>query len=886
MKQYLFFAPLFLFVIGAVGVVYNTEKISVSDPHVVDLSGKELKEIPDTYKDEILRAEIVILDNNYIESFPEWMLQADKLRVISINNNPHFDLFKFSVDFQSLTEIEKLSASGCNIKNIPYQLTFFTKLKDLNLSYNKINHVPYHFSFLTSLIICDLSNNQITEVGYSFRDLRNIKYIDISSNTDLNIKEFCNSIQFKELEYLKIDITDSVPELFAEIQCKNLNAGITEYTVFNGQFANNTCTNLQLRNLNGSSISKNLETELSKMNSVGSLVLKGFEIVQWPASLKNLKSLNDLEISGCGLNSVANLESLPLKTLGIKENNLSLAQIRELKLKMPSCIISSDEERLAGHGSFTEITPPVESLIPPVEKKIIDPKKAQNFVSESGTTTLNIPSNAFVDANGKPVTTPVEISFTEYNNPVSIALSGIPMQIKNEDGTTGDFSSAGMFNLEAASNGKEVFPNPNALITANISSPQTTPYNLYGFREGEGWVLAQSNPVIPASSAQVQNTLLNAPDPDLSIYEELSKLKKIMNDSGKLTRSSVFEPKIGINFKRSNSKKTFTLSFTPLEMTLNRNKDEKYFIMPEIKEMNEVLRIPLKYNDYNYTADMLLMDSIRKDIKKSYKKSKIKKGVLRNKKTVEKYYWDENIILKDISVTPDPKKDDYVLRFNYRGKVHSFHVVLADEGFTTAGIQKRNEKYMQNYFFANRLNKEARERKLNEYKSYYDAEEKRMKKNYEEAKAMFEEKYAASKDIFEANNLSFEDYEKRKTQSAGMVYTFQVSRFGVSNCDIVSRFKNPKPVRLKFKDVLGKTLIFLQMIRIDKRLNMITAVSPNEALIIDYDHKQTALMFIIDNDNIAVVDSKTLAENRDNEEVEVKIIPISQFKAEKVRAML
>lgn len=886
MKQYLFFAPLFLFVIGAVGVVYNTEKITVSGPHVVDLSGKELKEIPDSYKDEILNSEILILDNNFIEKFPEWMLQADNLRSISINNNPHFDLFQFSVDFQSLTDIEKLSASDCNIKNIPYQLTFFTKLKEIDLSDNNINHIPYHFSFLTSLQHCDLSNNQINQVGFSFRDLRNIKSIDISSNPDLDVNQFCTSLQYKELEYLKIDITDSVPDIFADIHCKNLNLGIKSNTVLNGQLSNNTCTSLQVRNLNGVSLPKNLENELSKMNSVSRLVLKGFEILQWPASLKNLQSLNDLEISGCRLNSYDHLETLPLKTLGIKENNLSLEQIRELKQKMPGCMISSDEERLAGKGSFTEITPLVESLIPPAEKKKLDPKKAQDFVSESGATTLNIPANAFMDAKGKPVTTPVEISFTEYNNPVSIALSGIPMQIKNEDGTTGDFSSAGMFNFEATSNGKEVFPNPNALITANINSPQNTPYNLYTFQEGKGWELAQTNPVIPANSYQVQNTLLNAPDPDLSIYEELSQLKKIMNDSGKLTRSSVYEPKFGMNFKKSNSKKTFTVSFTPLEMMINRNNGEKYFIMPEIKEMNEVLRIPLKYNDYNYTADMMLMDSIRKDIKKSYRKSKIKTGFLRKKKTIEKYYWDENIILKDISVTPDPKKDDYILRFNYRGKLHSFHVVLSDEGFSTTGIQKRNEKYMQNYFFANRLHKEARERKMKEYKSYYDSEEKRVKETYEKAKALFEEKYAASKDIFEANNMSFEDYEKRKKQSAGMVYTFQVTRFGVSNCDIVSRFKNPKPVRLKFKDVLGKTLIFLQMIRIDKRLNMITAVSPNESLIIDYDHKQTALMFIIDNDNIAIVDAKTLAQNRDKEEVEVKIIPISEFKSEKVRAML
>jgi hypothetical protein len=95
------------------------------------------------------------------------------------------------------------------------------------------------------------------------------------------------------------------------------------------------------------------------------------------------------------------------------------------------------------------------ALLVPFQTFTVEPGKAQTITVPNSRTKIHVPPNAFVDATGSPVTTPVEIKFREYTNCAEIAFSNIPMTYKNGEEEL-RMSSAGMFEIEGYSAGKEV----------------------------------------------------------------------------------------------------------------------------------------------------------------------------------------------------------------------------------------------------------------------------------------------------------------------------------------------------------------------------------------------------------------------------------------------
>lgn len=868
MRIHLMIVPLMVVLIGAVGLKLKlSEEIPNPSSVIVDLSGKDLKEIPLDYKEKILKAEILLLDGNNLTELPLWLKEATLLKRISINNNPQFDFFKFTVDFQEMTHLEELSASNCNLVMIPYQLTFFTNLKKLDLSYNSILEVPYHFSFLTSLTKCDLSNNRINQVGYSFRDLKKLKSLDVSGNTDLNVKDLCSSLEGKVLDELKLEIKDTLPESLVYVEVAKLDLTTSSNTKWGTALASMNFSDLTVRNKNGdNSLSKDMLQQLAVKSNLNNLAFIGFTIQEIPSQLIHAKNLKSLDVSASRLNSTIGLEKMiSLKNLNVKENSLTLEQVQDLKTKLPSCNIQSDEEKLNGSAVSYTITPPIEELKVETEKIIVDPKKESEFVSSSGETTLDIPANAFLDSKGKIVTAPVEIRFKEYNDPLSVALSGIPMQIKNADGTSGDFNSAGMFELNAFANGEPVYPNPKALITANIISKQTTPYNLYSYTDGRGWELMQSEPITPELLAPSSEAAL----PASGVGSYNSGFKNLtFYDTSLTKRKYIAHPKIQYDLKKKASEKSFRIQFySPLMYTKYGDVSSRYPInVPD--EYKTVLSQPLLYNGNNYENDFKLMDTIRKSLKKVYMEKGTYKRYKKNGKRVVKYKYAENVLLKNVTLSPDTKNDDYVLSFNYRGENHKIHVIPEGEGNSAAKIQEQNKKFYQNYLFAKNKYDKAFEKVLAEYKEDVQKAQDSLSK------------------VLAEKNINLSEAREAMASSGKAIYSLQVASFGIVNCDVVGRMIKPKAVRLTFKDILGKALIFFQMIRIDLKNNSITYVGPDEPLMIDYGHDQTALLFVMANHQIGIVSADDLKLHRDDSSMDVKVVDTDSFTPKKVRAML
>ncbi len=102
-------------------------------------------------------------------------------------------------------------------------------------------------------------------------------------------------------------------------------------------------------------------------------------------------------------------------------------------------------------------------------------EKGGTFTHASGTT-IHLEPNSVVDAHGKPVQGDFEISYTEFRNAADIVYSGIPMTY-NTGGTSYNFSSAGMYEIRAEQNGKEL----------HLDKPISIDFNTTGQEEGVGF---------------------------------------------------------------------------------------------------------------------------------------------------------------------------------------------------------------------------------------------------------------------------------------------------------------------------------------------------------------------------------------------------------------
>jgi hypothetical protein len=123
---------------------------------------------------------------------------------------------------------------------------------------------------------------------------------------------------------------------------------------------------------------------------------------------------------------------------------------------------------------------------------------------ESGTV-ISIPPNAFVDESGNPVEGKVQIDYREFRDPIDFVFSGIPMTY-DSGGASHTFQSAGMFDIAASQEGRQVFLAPGKPVKMDfVSTDSSTSYNFYVLDEKKGtWVNKgkTAKPVVLAKTPQ------------------------------------------------------------------------------------------------------------------------------------------------------------------------------------------------------------------------------------------------------------------------------------------------------------------------------------------------------------------------------------------------
>ena len=117
-----------------------------------------------------------------------------------------------------------------------------------------------------------------------------------------------------------------------------------------------------------------------------------------------------------------------------------------------------------------------------------DTKTAQSFTMESGTV-IQVPANAYVHMDGKPVEGAVELKFTEMHKTSEIIASGIPMKYIDEKGEVQWMQSAGMYEIQGLQNGQAVQIAEGKSIEVALVSDVAGDYDFWVFDEEKGnWI--------------------------------------------------------------------------------------------------------------------------------------------------------------------------------------------------------------------------------------------------------------------------------------------------------------------------------------------------------------------------------------------------------------
>lgn len=100
---------------------------------------------------------------------------------------------------------------------------------------------------------------------------------------------------------------------------------------------------------------------------------------------------------------------------------------------------------------------------------------------------IDVPAGAFSNDSGQVLSGGVEIKFRDFKNPAEIIASGIPMTYDSA-GTSNDFQSAGMYEIKAYQNGKEVLMTGGKQIEVGLTSARgDANYNFYDLKEDGNW---------------------------------------------------------------------------------------------------------------------------------------------------------------------------------------------------------------------------------------------------------------------------------------------------------------------------------------------------------------------------------------------------------------
>jgi leucine-rich repeat protein SHOC2 len=800
----------------------------------LDLSQRNLTELPSDLK-FYKNLEYLDLSANPIVQFDSSLLQLKKLRTIKLNHCPYIDIRNAAdvfvqmpikhLELQScyLTYIpsklylcdslSKLDVKDNFLSYFPEEIAYYGRLNWVDVSNNKIDTLAELFGAMRSLNYLDLSNNnclnynrtvgiisgltnletlKINGAGFlsdSLDELSNLKELELQNAT---ILKWPNGLRLSHIKKLNLNGSDSLNYntvfvglskcdsletlLLSSKDIKTLGSNFSLIksmkTLVIGensltQFPDNFSKLTQLREMTISfenMASANSFFREMNPNALEKLDISYSKITRLPPSIERFKNLKELNLEGIHLDNLpTQLTTLSqLQLLNLKNTNVLEQGITAIKNALPTCDVISDVECMVPENLKRE-------LYASQETYTLNNSVANILTTKDGSI-IEIPANSFVDEQGKMVTKNVNVSFKPFYTPSDIYLSGINMNYDSA-GSSHSFISAGMFDITAQANGKELKLAKQKNINIDFASyASTTTFNYYKYdRVNKSWAYTGND---SAKKKRIKS---------VKKVDSLSELNALpVSSSVPLFLSRPSLPKAYFNQLTTQihykvvpkSKQKLITFYIQRGFTDNKIEDE---VNPYFNRKHQWL----------YEADTNEIGTFL------YEKLKDKKWLTRESKKNKRskkpdYYLSSRFSMNiEIDVRPNRLKDkfDIVIKYNNDSLVFQAY---PNYNLAAAKVQEKTKRDYEKYL-AEKKTREAQENiKLAKYRAEL--------KTYEAAM----DNYMAN--IRKANTEELKNIENKTINTDLISRTLQLNELGVWNCDIINRLQNGTEIFVKLYD--------------------------------------------------------------------------------------
>ncbi|MNJ85596.1 Internalin-A precursor [compost metagenome] len=650
-------------------------------------------------------------------------------------SNCSYNPWKIGSIGKAFPKLERLDLSSNQLSFIWSGLQSLGNLVHLNVSDNQLINIPVEVMYLSNLKELNISQNEVKLQANELGALWSLEKLDISNNSGLSTDNLVFNIsENKRLKNLVIDgdqLSSKSIQLLSRMNLERLEladvqkpSGI-DFTRFPS-----------VRNIAFTRSSNWLSNEnIKQFGNVSELELTNSSI---PAALSKMKSLRRLILNNIAATEIVNLFPLKqLNVLDVTNTNLDVNQISQLKQKLPTTQI------ITGTNDATPkmISNSLEPLIEIPAKEIFLLSDKPSSITEKNVS-FEIPKNAFLDSKGNPYSGKVKVELTVYDDPIQMALAGIPMSF-TENNKEEIFASNGMFRFEAkGENNENLQPDPANLIQVSMGDLQ--PGNKGGLF------------VFNAQTSQ-WNTISDT----VSSQNMAARIQRITDSINQLDLKNLIP--------RSVNDRLFSIH--PVFARLDRTQitlRSQFFPMQQNNIMvlqNRNNHVGKAMTKQKWVLDTLVNPEMKKQLKLMRKETKPWNSKKFTKRGNEPFI---PRLINNLMIVPDPLHDNYRLIFKYRDSTINLPVALS--GTSNKQIQQNTRKFESNF-------KTNSAKDLKEKKAYDKSVEEQLKVAETQLRQSLINRAVAQ--INTGSNLNFQYSPNR--------LNFGLTIFGLVNCDFFMR---------------------------------------------------------------------------------------------------
>ena len=371
------------------------------------------------------------------------------------------------------------------------------------------------------------------------------------------------------------------------------------------------------------------------------------------------------------------------------------------------------------------IDPAFDGVDVPFQTFKFDPTNDQTLVFNGPTASkIIIPKGAIIDQDGEPVKSAVTLSYREFHDAADILASGIPMEMKTQQGTE-FFTTAGMFEIRAESDGKEVFIDPAKKITVRMGSyVEDSTYRFFHLDETEkNWTYqGESDPEVNKERIAMEERL-----------EELTPKHSIPFDEGYfiLNYGSMLDLLAGNDY-------------TTIQYLQKSGSIKKKLASYNVEWLDLSLNDPVYFKGRPYPADQLVWKAVDRKpaperpvsssvyfVKDNIFQFNIDYGNGKRSYQLEAVMLINDLFAKDATFWEEQYQEAFAKAEEYREKLREKAAVFRTFDVAGFGIYnwdkfiQKGEEYQPNVFVDVQFNEEVPEDELSSCTFYYIGSDQR-----------------------------------------------------------------------------------------------------------------------------------------------------------------